>query len=335
MSAPGSTLSHERPFTVVRGAAPDVRALAGAVAAVGNFDGVHLGHKAVIGRAQALAARLGRPACVLTFDPHPRAFFRPDEPIFPLTPEPVKLALLARMGLDGAIVLPFDSALAAMTAQDFLADLFVRRLGLSGVVAGYDFHFGNNRQGTPAFLAEQGRALGLAVDIVEPMALEGGPVSSTAIRRALAEGGVEQAARLLGYRWVVRAAVQHGDKRGRTLGYPTANLRMAPGCALRHGIYAVRIAIDGAVHDGVASFGRRPTFDDGAPLLEVFVFDWSGDLYGRTVDVEFAAWLRGELKFDSAEALVARMDKDSLEARAALARAPDVPAPSALPLRSV
>ena len=199
-------------------------------------------------------------------------------------------------------------------------------------MAGYDFHFGHARQGTPAFLQEHGRSLGLAVDIVEPLARDDAPVSSTGIRRALAQGDVEEAARSLGYRWVVRSAVQHGDKRGRTLGYPTANLRMSPGCGLRHGIYAVRIAVDGVVHDGVASYGRRPTFDDGAPLLEVHLFDFQGDLYGKAADVEFVAWIRGEEKFSSAEALVARMDQDSAEARAALSRPPDAPAPSVLPL---
>jgi riboflavin kinase/FMN adenylyltransferase len=335
-AAPGSPdarVAGPRAFAVSRGAAPPPATLAGAVAAIGNFDGVHLGHRAVIGRAEALARSLGRPACVLTFEPHPRAYFRPGEPLFSLTPEPVKLALLDHFGLDGAIVVPFDAVMAATSAHDFLADLLVGRLGLSGVVAGYDFHFGHDREGAPAFLLEHGRALGLAVEIVERLALQGGPVSSTAVRRALAEGDVEQAARLLGYRWVVRSTVQHGDKRGRTLGYPTANLRMTPGFGLRHGIYAVRIAVDGVVHDGVASYGRRPTFDDGAPLLEVHLFDFAGDLYGRTADVEFAAWIRGEEKFASADALIARMDQDSAAARAALARAQDVPAPSGLPLR--
>ncbi|WP_425352994.1 bifunctional riboflavin kinase/FAD synthetase [Alsobacter soli] len=318
-------------FVVVRADGAD-HALRGAVAAIGNFDGVHRGHKAVIARARSMAGRLGRPACVLTFDPHPRAFFGPGESVFSLTPEPVKLALFAREGLQGAIVLPFDGRLAAMSAHEFLAELLVNRLGLAGVVAGYDFHFGHARQGTPTFLQEEGGRLGLAVEIVDPMTLDGGAVSSTAIRAALVQGDVEAAARMLGYRWLARGVVQHGDKRGRTLGFPTANIRLPAGCALRHGIYAVRIAVDGVVRDGVASYGRRPTFDDGAPLLEVFVFDFKGDLYGKTVDVEFVAWIRGELKFDSAEALVARMDQDSAEARTALARPADVPAPSALPL---
>jgi riboflavin kinase/FMN adenylyltransferase len=181
-------------------------------------------------------------------------------------------------------------------------------------------------------LQSQGHLLGLGVEIVPPLLRGGAAVSSSAIRERLSEGDVENAAALLGYRWIVRATVGHGDKRGRTLGYPTANLRLPAGCALRHGIYAVRIGIDGIAHDAIASYGRRPTFDDGAPLLEVFVFDFAGDLYGKTVDVEFASWIRGEEKFESAQALVEQMDRDSIAARKALARPADVPAPSMLPL---
>jgi riboflavin kinase/FMN adenylyltransferase len=319
-------------FAVMHGIGPLPGALRGAVVAVGNFDGLHRGHRAVIARAEDLAARLGCPAAVLTFEPHPRAFFRPQDPLFRLTPEPVKLALLDRLGLDGAVVLPFDATLAATTAQAFLEDLLVGRLGVSGLVVGHDFHFGRGREGTPEFLLQEGRRLGLAVEVVEPLADHGKPVSSSSVRRALEQGDVTQAAALLGFRYILRGTVQHGDKRGRTLGYPTANMRLPPETALAHGIYAVRVAVDGAVHDGVASFGRRPTFDDGAPLFEVFLFDFSGDLYGRTLDVELCAFIRGEQKFASVEALIARMDEDSREARVALARGPDVPAPSLLPL---
>lgn len=319
-------------FSVMRGAGPLPGALRGAVVAVGNFDGLHRGHRAVIARAEEVAARLGCPAAVLTFEPHPRAFFRPQEPLFRLTPEPVKLALLDRLGLDGAVVLPFDAALAATSAQAFLEEMLVARMGVSGLVVGHDFHFGRGREGTPDFLVREGRRLGLAVEVVEPLADHGKPVSSSSVRRALEHGDVEQAATLLGFRTILRGTVQHGDKRGRTLGYPTANLRLPPETGLAHGIYAVRAAVDGTIHEGVASFGRRPTFDDGAPLFEVFLFDFSGDLYGKTLDVELCAFIRGEQKFDSAEALVARMDQDSSEARAALARGPDVPAPSLLPL---
>jgi riboflavin kinase/FMN adenylyltransferase len=321
-----------RAFTVVRSVRRLEGPLAGAVAAIGNFDGIHRGHAVVIGRARSLAERLGRPCAVFTFEPHPRDVFRPDAPVFRLTDEAVKLGLLAESGLDGAVVLPFDRDLAATTAEAFIDDILVGGLGLGGVVVGWDFHFGRGRAGSPAMLRERGEARGLAVEVVEPYGGPDEPVSSTAIRTALAQGDVERAAALLGWRWLVRGTVVHGDKRGRTLGYPTANILLPPSCGLAHGIYAVRLAVDGAVHGGVASFGRRPTFDDGAPRLEVFVFDFAGDLYDRVVDVEFCAFIRGEAKFDGIDALIAQMDRDSATARAALARAADIPAPSALPL---
>ena len=305
---------------------------AGAVAAIGNFDGLHLGHCAVLHAARTVAEGLGAPTVMLTFEPHPRAYFRPDQPLFRLTPARLKLALAERMGLSGAVVLTFDAALAGTSATDFISRLLIGTLGLRAVAVGEDFHFGRGREGSPAMLQSQGHLLGLGVEIVPPLLRGGAAVSSSAIRERLSEGDVENAAALLGYRWIVRATVGHGDKRGRTLGYPTANLRLPAGCALRHGIYAVRIGIDGIAHDAIASYGRRPTFDDGAPLLEVFVFDFAGDLYGKTVDVEFASWIRGEEKFESAQALVEQMDRDSIAARKALARPADVPAPSMLPL---
>jgi len=321
-----------RAFTVVRSVRRLEGPLAGAVAAIGNFDGIHRGHAGGIGRARSLAERLGRPCAVFTFEPHPRDVFRPDAPVFRLTDEAVKLGLLAESGLDGAVVLPFDRDLAATTAKAFIDDILVGGLGLGGVVVGWDFHFGRGRAGSPAMLRERGEARGLAVEVVEPYGGPDEPVSSTAIRTALAQGDVERAAALLGWRWLVRGTVVHGDKRGRTLGYPTANILLPAAWGLAHGIYAVRMAVDGAVHGGVASFGRRPTFDDGAPRLEVFVFDFAGDLYGKVVDVEFCAFIRGEAKFDGIDALIAQMDRDSTAARVALARAADVPAPSALPL---
>src|SRR5690606_22371253 len=195
---------------------------------------------------------------------------------------------------------------------------------------GHDFHFGKGRQGTPAFLSEHGAALGLAVRVL-PAVTEGGEVvSSSAIRASLAAGDIARANHLLGYRWLVRAAVRHGDKRGRDLGYPTANLALPPDCGLRHAIYAVRAAVDGTVHAGVASFGRRPTFDNGAPLLEVHLFDFRGDLYGRMMDVEFVAFLRPEERFATVEALIVQMDSDSVEARRLLAD-PGAGMPSLLP----
>jgi riboflavin kinase / FMN adenylyltransferase len=311
------------PFVVVRGEAATEHALDGAVVAIGNFDGVHRGHRAVIAAALARAQALGRPAAALTFEPHPRSVFRPDEPLFRLTDERAKLRLLAATGLDGAIVLRFDAALAGLSAQDFVSRILVGRFAVAGVAIGFDFHFGLNRAGSPDFLAAQGARQGFAVDVVPRFEDAGRPVRSGPIRAALAAGRVAEASEILGYPWFVSAEVVHGDKRGRELGYPTANLRVDPACGLAHGIYAVRVGIGERRYDGVASFGRRPMFDQGTVLLEVFLFDFSGDLYGEVIDVAFIDWIRPELKLDSVEALVRRMDEDSRLARAALTRAGD------------
>jgi riboflavin kinase/FMN adenylyltransferase len=316
-------LQPAHPFAVVRGEGSADHALDGAVVAIGNFDGVHRGHRAVIAAAQARARALGRPAAALTFEPHPRSFFRPDEPVFRLTDERAKLRLLAGTGLDGAIVLPFDAALAGLSAADFVARILVGRFAVAGVAIGFDFHFGLNRAGSPDYLAAQGAKLGFAVDVVPRFEDNGRPVRSGPIRAALAAGRIAEANELLGYPWFVSGTVVHGDKRGRELGYPTANLRLDPGCALAHGIYAVRVGVGEHRYDGVASFGRRPMFDQGTVLLEAFLFDFSGDLYGEVIDVAFVDWIRPELKLDSVDELVRRMDEDSRLARAALARAPD------------
>ncbi len=309
-------------FHVAYGAADGVAAgaLAGAVIAIGNFDGVHRGHRAVIGAAQARARALGRKAAALTFAPHPRQFFRPDDGLFTLSPERDKLRLLAATGLDGAVILRFDAALATTSAQDFIARILIGSLGIGGAAIGFDFHFGKNRMGSPAYLAGQGAELGFAVDIVPPLEDEGRPVSSGAVRTALSLGKVVEAAELLGAPWFVSGEVIHGEKRGRELGFPTANVRLDPACGLKHGIYAVRMAVDGVRYDGVASFGRRPTFDNGAPLLEVFLFDFASDLYGKTVDIAFIGWIRAEQKFDSIDALKRHMAHDVAQAKDALAR---------------
>ena len=311
-----------KPFHVAQGAGSAIEPgpLAGAVVAIGNFDGVHRGHRAVIGTALARARALGRPAAALTFAPHPRRFFRPQEPLFQLSSLADKLRLLAATGLDGAVVMTFDAAFAATTAEDFIGNILVGRLAIGGAAIGFDFHFGKDRGGSPAYLAEQGARLGFAVDIVPPLEDEGRPVSSGAVRQALAAGRVVEAAELLGAPWFVTAEVIHGDKRGRDLGFPTANMKLDPSCGLKHGIYAVRVRIDGTLHDGVASFGRRPTFDDGAPLLEVFLFDFAGDLYGKVIEVALIGWIRPEQKFDSIDVLKRQMAADAAQARDALAR---------------
>lgn len=313
--------ARETPFVICREDEPVPEALAGAIAAIGNFDGVHEGHRALVAAVRETAAAASRPAAILTFEPHPRAYFAPDQPMFRLTDARAKEIVFARLGLDGLIVRRFDAGIAGTSARDFVEELLRVDLGLSGVVIGHDFHFGRGREGTPALLAQYCDAAGLSCRIIPPVSITGEaePVSSSAIRAALARGDVALANRLLGYRWFVTATVRHGDKRGRTLGYPTANLAL-DACGLAHGIYAVRARLaDGSLRDGVASYGRRPTFDDGAPLLEVNLFAFAGDLYGQELDVEFVGFIRGEERFASAEALVARMDIDAAEARTRIA----------------
>ncbi len=310
------------PFVVIRDPAAEAGRLRGAVVAIGNFDGVHRGHRAVIAAAMARAQALGRPAAALTFEPHPRSFFRPLEPLFRLTDERAKLRLFAATGLAGAIVLKFDAALAEPAPEDFVNDILLHRLGIAGAAVGFDFRFGHNRTGTPDLLAAEGARRAFAVEIVPAVETGGRRISSGRIRELLAAGRIAEANELLGYPWFVSGEVVHGDKRGRELGYPTANLRLDPACGLRHGIYAVRVGLGSRRYDGVASFGRRPMFDVGTVLLEVFLFDFSGDLYGEAIDVAFIDWIRPELDFARIEDLVRRMDEDSRLARIALARAP-------------
>jgi riboflavin kinase/FMN adenylyltransferase len=290
---------------------------------MGNFDGVHLGHRAVIAAALQMARVHGRPALAVTFEPHPRSFFSPNTPQFRLTDEAAKLRLLAGTGLAGAVVMTFDKARAGTTAQDFIHHDLIGRLGIRGIAVGYDFHFGKGRVGSPSLLVGEAPRLGIEVDVQPHVDVAERPVSSSAIRMALAEGQIEDATLMLGGPWFVTGKVIHGDKRGRDLGYPTANIRLDKTCGLKHGIYAVRVGCGDQRLDGVASFGRRPTFDNGAPLLEVFLFDFNGDLYDRTLDIAFIGFIREELKFDSVKALVAQMDEDSARARARLAAAPD------------
>lgn len=292
----------------------------GAVA-IGNFDGVHRGHQVVL-RA---AMEAGRPAIALTFEPHPRTFFGRREPVFRLTPEPMKARVIAALGLDGTVVAPFDAPFAALPAHRFITDILVGALRARQIVVGEDFAFGAGRSGSIDTLRAAGPHHGFEVEVVEGFADEGNTgvagriVSSTRVRDHLIAGDVLAAAHLLGYRYQVIAEVRHGEKRGRQMGYPTANQALGADSKLRHGIYAVRALIDGTWRDGVASFGRRPTFDNGAPLLETFVFDYAGDLYGRTLPVTLVGFLRPELKFSSMDALIAQMNKDSAHARAALA----------------
>ncbi|MBZ8133482.1 riboflavin biosynthesis protein RibF [Afifella sp. IM 167] len=295
----------------------------GAVVAIGNFDGMHEGHQAVLAAAEAEAQHLSVPTIILTFEPHPRSFFAPQTPLFRLTPAVLKASVAAAHGISGMLVARFDAAFAETEAEDFVRSVLVERLAARHVVTGYDFHFGHRRKGTPEFLKRQGVLNSFGVTVVEKHGDEAGAISSSRIREALGEGRVEEARELLGWDWSLVGRVVEGDRRGRDLGFPTANMVLDPACALAHGIYAVRYTRpDGSVHDGVASFGRRPTFDDGAPRLETFIFDFDGDLYGEMGLVSLIGWIRGEEKFGSVDALVERMNVDAEEARKILAARP-------------
>ena len=299
--------------------------LEGAIVAIGNFDGVHRGHQAVMARAHELARDMGRPCAVLTFEPHPGDYFAGAPKIFRLTPAPAKALALARLGsVDGMIVRTFDAGFAALDAEDFVADVLVRRLGIAAAVVGYDFHFGKDRGGSPAYLVEAGRRHGFEVAVIDKIVADAqgdlAAVSSTAIRKRLEAGDVEAAAVLLGRHHFVLGIVIHGEKLGRQLGFPTANIRLDPSSKLAHGIYAVRVRMESGTFDGVASYGRRPTFDNGAPLLETYLFGFAGDLYDQQIEVDLVGWIRGEKKFGSVEDLVARMRIDEAEARQILTR---------------
>ncbi|MEY9327898.1 bifunctional riboflavin kinase/FAD synthetase [Sinorhizobium fredii] len=295
--------------------------LHGGVIAIGNFDGVHRGHQSVLNRALDEARGRGVPALVLTFEPHPRTVFRPDQPVFRLTPAPLKARILEGMGFGAVIECPFDRTFSQLSASDFIHRILREWLHASHVVTGFDFHFGKGREGGPAFLMAAGAQEGFGVTLVDAFRDENASViSSSFIRSLLAEGDVAHAAGLLGYRYTVEAEVIGGKKLGRTLGYPTANMRLPQEAELRNGIYAVRFRrADGSLYDGVASFGRRPTVaSDGEALLETFVFDFAGDLYGEVCGVSFFGHLRDELKFDGLEPLMVQMREDEQEARALL-----------------
>jgi len=310
-------------FTVIRDSTPASDVLRGAVVAMGNFDGVHLGHRAVIAAAMEMGRVHGRPALALTFEPHPRRFFSPDTPQFRLTDERAKLRLLAGTGLAGAVVMTFDKARAGTSAQDFIHHDLIERLGVSGIAVGYDFHFGKGRGGSPSLLAKEAPRLGIEVDVQPHIDIDERPVSSSAIRSALADGQLDKATAMLGAPWFVTGEVIQGQKRGRDLGYPTANIRLNADCGLKHGIYAVRVGRGEQRLDGVANFGRRPTFDNGAPLLEISLFDFNDDLYGEALDCAFIGYIREERKFDGIEALIRQMNDDSARARGLLAAAPN------------
>ena len=295
-------------------------ALRGAIIALGNFDGFHLGHQAVAGEAIAWARAEGRPAIIATFDPHPVRFFKPEAAPFRLTTLDQRQELFAAAGADAMLVFAFDAELASTTAEDFMAKLLVERLGAAGVVTGEDFTFGKARGGNIELLKTRGAELGLSSRAVGAVMLDGEVVSSSRIRDALKAGDCETATRLLTRPFAIRGVVQHGDKVGRTIGFPTANLPLGNYLRPHYGIYAVSSQLaDGTRLHGAANLGIRPSFDPPKELLEPHFFDWSGDLYGQEIEVAFHHFLRPEAKFDSLDALTQQMLVDCDQARKLLA----------------
>jgi riboflavin kinase/FMN adenylyltransferase len=294
-------------------------AFRGAVVELGNFDGFHLGHQAVVGRAVARAAHERRPALVATFDPHPVRYFKPDAAPFRLTSLKQREALFAGAGADACLVFGFDGALAATSAEEFVA-MLARDVGAAAVVTGEDFTFGKGRGGNAEVLNRLGAQHGISAETVVPVLVDGAPVSSSRIREALVAGDPGTATHLLTRPFAIEGTVIHGDKRGRELGWPTANVELGSYQRPAYGIYAARVRLDdGSEHDGVASLGVRPTFDPPTELLEAAIFDFDGDLYGRTIEVSLHHYLRPEARFDGLDALKAQMDADAVRARELLA----------------
>jgi riboflavin kinase / FMN adenylyltransferase len=295
-------------------------ALRGCVMALGNFDGFHLGHQAVAGAAIAQAKAQGRPAIIATFDPHPVRHFVPDAPPFRLTTLDQRARLFAAAGADAMMVFDFGAQMAAMTAEEFITDLLIRQLGVATVVTGEDFTFGKARGGNAHVLKTLGGAHGLSSVAVGPVTGGGDIISSSRIRGALKAGDPGAAAALLTRPFAVEGIVQHGDKNGRLLGYPTANIDMGQYLRPRYGIYAVKGRLpSGQVLNGAANIGIRPSFDPPKELLEPYFFDFTGDLYGQTIEVEFHAFIRGEAKFDDLDALKVQMAADCAKAAQLLA----------------
>jgi riboflavin kinase / FMN adenylyltransferase len=292
---------------------PDLRldvlpALRGSVVALGNFDGVHKGHQAVIGAAARLALSLSKPLSVLSFNPHPARFFQPDLPPFALASPSQKRALLEAFGADGILLLPFNAAVASLSPKAFVDSVLIEAIAASHVVCGYDFTFGQNRTGK----ADDISALGVETTVVKPVIAhdQGVPYSSTRIRKLLAESAPEKAAELMGRWWQIEGVVEQGDQRGRSIGFPTANLSLGDYQRPAYGVYAVRVHVAGAIYDGVANIGLRPTFEPPRELLEVHLFDFAGDLYGKTIFVDIVAFIRGERKFAGLEPLKSQIAVD-------------------------
>ena len=298
---------------------PPLASPRGAVIALGNFDGVHLGHRAVIDAARTAAqARQGAFAVAL-FEPHPRRFFQPDAPPFRLQSSAQRDRQLRALGAARVHAICFDAAIARMSDEEFAREVLVNQIGAAHLCVGADFRYGRGRVGDAASLARLGGELGFAVTPAPQIAVAGAKLSSSTIRNALAAGDVASASAMLGRPWAIEGEVARGFQRGRDFGFPTANLALGDYIRPRLGIYAVRVLIDGARHDGVASIGINPAV--GAlpePLLEAHIFDFDRDLYGQTIEVELIAFLREEAMFDDTEALKAQMARDAVEARECL-----------------
>lgn len=310
-------------------------ALKGGVVALGNFDGLHRGHQAVIKKAQEIAKQNDVASAVMTFEPHPRAFFQSDQAAFRLSPFRIKCRQMRFRGVDFLFVQRFDRVFSSMTAEAFIDEFLINGLEVSHVVIGYDYVFGNKRGGNADYLKQRGRETGFSVTAVEEFRIDTkAQVSSTAIREFLSEGACREAANLLGRYWEIAGRVEHGDKRGRQLGFPTANVPLGEHHNPKEGVYAVRAGVDQGGdtvwHDGVANFGRRPTFNKTDVLLEVHLFDFEGDLYNRNLRVGLIEFIRPEQKFDGLDALKSQLAKDCHTARKILATQtfPDNPHPS-------
>jgi riboflavin kinase/FMN adenylyltransferase len=294
--------------------------LRGAAVALGNFDGFHVGHQAVVTRAMEVGRSIGGPALVTTFEPHPRRLFHPELPPFALTTLDQKLELLGAFGADGALVKRFDAAFASTNAEDFVRDWLIGRWGVSAVVMGEGTTFGARRGGTIEVLTRLAEEYGFVAEAVRPVELGGEVVSSSRIRSLLQSGDARAAAGLLTRPFAIRGVVEHGDKRGRTIGFPTANLRLGDYLRPAYGVYAVRVRLQsGATVDGVANVGIRPMFEPPVELLEVHLFDFGGELYGREIEVELVDFIRPEWRLDGLEALQRQIASDCVEARRRLA----------------
>ena len=295
----------------------------GAAVAIGNFDGVHLGHQSVIALARAAAADKQAPLGIVTFEPHPRSFFAPDTAPFRLMNAEAKAARLQKLGIDQLYEIPFNADLAGLSAEAFVEQVLVWGLGVTHVVIGADFRFGQGRTGSAEMLQKEGQTHGFGVTIAPLVTDAQGDYSSTAIREALSEGKPQEAARMLGHWHRIEGKVEKGDQRGRDLGYPTANISMDGLHQPKYGVYAVTVDVKNGHHagryKGAASMGVRPTFGINHPNLESYLFDFDGDIYGSDISVGLVSYIREEEKFNDLDALIAQMDDDCAKARTALA----------------